>query len=192
MTAWDNCIGLLTSPFGAQRPQYGIALDSKFGHVPLSLRGEIWMAFRKPALATLMRLAGGCVNGIKNEQILASACICTCDLATSFAAIDIQEDYDRMSDCNRGVAATYDAANVIASARYPSSWTIKATSTPISRPTFWSFGVCANSSTTSTSSHVRDLYSLVPCHALGPRAPRRANHIHARRVGKEEARVITR
>jgi hypothetical protein len=83
--------------------------------------------------------------------------------------------------------------NVIASARYPSSWTIKATSISISRPVLWSFGVCANSSVASIGS--MSATSTAPCHtmhALGPRALRRANHIHARHVGKEEAEVIIR
>src|ERR1700733_15404714 len=177
-----------------------IVLHSQSGRVPPSLRGEIWMAFGKPTLTTSMRLAGAYVNGIKNEQILGSACICSReDLPLRTLRLRNFLRCYRYSGRSRSdvrlrprVAATYDAANVTASARYPSSWTIKATSTSISWPTFWSFGICANSSAASIGSMSCDPYGLEPCHALGPRALRYANHIHARGVGKGEAEVVIR
>ena len=56
--------------FSAQRPQYGTALDSKSGHVPLSLHGKISMALGKPGL--MISMTGSCLcKWNYNEQILA-------------------------------------------------------------------------------------------------------------------------
>jgi hypothetical protein len=131
-----------------------------------------YLAFGKPILTTSMRPAGAYVNGIKNEQILASACICgRADLPLRTLRLSNFLRCHRYSGRFMVGCPTTTGHNVIASARYPSSWTIKATSISISQPMLWSFGVCANSSAASIGSI--SATSTAPCHAmhgLGPRA----------------------
>jgi hypothetical protein len=72
------------------------------------------MALGKPTLVISMKLAVAYVNGITMsiyerplEFLVVQIYQCEfCDSTTSFAAFDIREDYRRMSDYNRGVAAS--------------------------------------------------------------------------------------
>lgn len=92
-----------------------------------------YLAFGKPILTTSMRPAGAYVNGIKNEQMLASACICSrADLPLRTLRLSNFLRCHRYSGRFMVGCPTTTGHNVIASARYPSSWTIKATSISIS------------------------------------------------------------